>query len=163
MSTKYQKMQRFIRYYKDETGKTEVDMKEVAKFAVSKGWLLPRPANPIDLLAREFTQAAREEIRYDKKTGQPYRANVAILIPHQDQGRKQLYLFGDIDEVNRKKMLRNLIMRREQMVGDGLQITYDQDHWNNVHPDEEQIQLPMDLTDDILWRKNAPKEQRKAS
>ncbi len=159
MSTKNQKMQRLIRYYKDETGIREVDMKEVAKFAVSKGWSLPRPADPLVLLAKEFTQAAREEIRYDKKTGQPYRANVAILV---SQGTRQLYLFGDIDEVKRKPMLKNLIMRREQMVGDGLQITFDQDHWNNVHPDEESISLPMDLTDDIMWRKNAPKEKKKA-
>lgn len=158
MSTKNQKMQRLIRLYRDETGIREVNMEDIAKFAVSKGfWALPSPVSPIKLLAKEFAQAAREEIRYDKKTGQPYRANVAILVP---QGGKQLYLFGDIDEVDRKKMLRNLIMRREQMVGDGLQITYDQDHWNNVHPNEESLQLPMDLTDDILWRKNSPKEKK---
>ncbi len=50
-------------------------------------------------------------------------------------------------------------MRRELMVGDGLQITYDQDHWNSIHPNEEPITLPMDFTDDIEWRKNGPDEK----
>jgi hypothetical protein len=159
MVTKNQKMQKFIKYYKDETGKTEVDMKEVAKFAVSKGWVLPRPSDPLDRLAKIFSDAARQEIKYDKKTGNPYRVNHAI----PRQGNAQLHLWIDIDEAPRKLMLKSLVMRREQMVGDGLQLTYDQNHWNSIHPNEEPIQLPMDLTDDIMWRKNAPDELRKAS
>lgn len=137
------------------TGKTEVDMKEVAKFAVSQGWKLPTPADPLDRLAKEFTKAARDEIRYDKKTGNPYRANHALPIKH---GNTQLHLWIDIDEAPRKNIIKSLIMRREQMVGDGVQLTLDADHWNNVHPDEEPINIPMDFTDDVLWRKNAPDE-----
>ena len=159
MATKHQVMQRLIRHYKDETGKTEVNMKEVAKFALSKGWKTPPPIDPLDRLAKEFAQAAREEIRHDKKTGRPYRANHSIIIP---QGEDQLHLWIDIDEAPRKPMYKSLIMRREQMVGDGLQLTLDQDHWNGIHPDEEPINLPMDFTDDIEWRKNAPHEQKKA-
>ncbi len=157
MRTKQQEMQSLIRYYKEQTGKTEVDMKEVAKFAVDKmGWKLPAPSDPFDRLAKEFTQAAREEIRYDKKTGKPYRANHAIL---QRQGDDQLHLWIDIDEAPRKPMYKSLVMRREQMVGDGLQLTLDADHWNNIHPGEEPIIVPMDFTDDITWRKNAPEEK----
>jgi hypothetical protein len=160
MATKHQKMQRLIHYYKDQTGKTEIDMKEVAKFAVAKGWPLPTPAKPLDLLAKEFSQAAREEMRYDKKTGKPYRANHALPIM---QGEQQLHLWIDIDEAPRKPMLKSLILRREQMVNDGLQLSLDTDHWNSIHQDEEPINIPMDFTDDILWRKNAPEELKKAS
>ncbi len=64
----------------------------------------------------------------------------------------------DIDEAPRPKILKSLINRREQMVGDGLQLTLDQDHWNNVNPKDEPINIPMDLTEDIEWRKNAPDE-----
>jgi len=53
----------------------------------------------------------------------------------------------------------SLVNRREQMVSDGLMLTYDQDHWNSAHPTEEPIQLPMDLTFDIELRKNAPTEE----
>jgi hypothetical protein len=160
LATKHHQMQRFIRYYKDETGKTEVDMKEVAKFAVANGWELPQPSNPLDRLAKEFSQAAREETRYDKKTGRPYRANHAVPLP---KGGEQLRIWIDIDEAPRKPMRKSLIMRREQMVGDGLQLTLDADHWNNIHPEEDPINIPMDFTDDIEERKHAPGDKKRQS
>jgi len=159
MATKLQERQRLIRHYKEVTGKTEVDMKEVAKFAASKGWPLPPPTDPFDRLAKEFSDAARVEIKYDKKTGQPYRVNHAIPVKHGD---KQYHLWIDIDEAPRKPMYKSLILRREQMVGDGLQLTLDADHWNSINPDKESINIPMDFTDDITWRKNAPDEKEKA-
>lgn len=160
MATKLHERQRLIRHYKEVTGKTEVDMKEVAKFAVSKGWPLPPPTDPLDRLAKEFSDAARVEIKYDKKTGQPYRVNHAIPVKN---GEKQYHLWIDIDEAPRKPMYKSLILRREQMVGDGLQLTLDADHWNSINHDEEPINIPMDFTDDITWRKNAPDEKEKAS
>ena len=155
MATKRRQMQNLIRYYKDETGEKEIDMHKVAAYAAKKGWPLPRPVDPLDMLAKQFSSAAREETRYDKKTGRPYRANHAV---NTFQGGQQLTLWIDIDEAPRKPMLKSLINRREQMVGDGLQLTLDADHWNSIHSDEGPITLPMDFTDDIEWRKNAPSE-----
>ena len=66
--SKQSEMQRVIRAYKDETGEREVDMHKVAKWATRKGWPLPTPQNPLDLLAKQFSDAARVEIRYDKIT-----------------------------------------------------------------------------------------------
>ncbi|MCI0590526.1 MAG: hypothetical protein L0Y67_02810 [Gammaproteobacteria bacterium] len=157
MGTKHQKMQSFIRYYKEKTGNKEVNMHGVAQFAADKGWSLPTPPNPIDLLAKEFSQAAREEIRRDKKTGKPYRANHAYSTT---QGTQQLTFWFDIDEAPpRHIMVKSLVNRREQMVGDGLQLTLDADHWNSIHPNEEPIVMPLDFTDDVEWRKNAPDEK----
>jgi len=156
MATKHQKMQSFIRYYKEQTGHKEVTMHQVAQFAADKGWSLPTPPNQIDLLAKEFSQAAREEIRRDKKTGRPYRANHAYSTA---QGTQQLTFWFDIDEAPRHIMLKSLVNRREQMVGDGLQLTLDADHWNNIHPNEESIVMPLDFTVDVEWRKNAPDEK----
>lgn len=159
MATKHQEMQRLIRHYKDVTGKTDINMHEVAQFAVEKGWPLPRPIAAIDRLAKEFSQAAREEVRYDEKNGKPYRANHAITTI---QGSVQLTLWVDIDEAPRHKMLKSLVQRREQMVGDGLQLTLDAMHWNSIHPSEDPINLPLDFTDDVEWRINAPDEIEKA-
>ena len=155
MATKSQERQRFLRYYKDQTGKTEVNMHDLAKFAVSNGWKLPTPPDPLDILAREFAQAAREEMRHDPVTKRPYRANHAITI---SQGQDQLHLWIDIDEAKRGPMLKSLVQRREQMVGDGLQLTFDSEHWNRINPTEEPINLPMDLGPDIEWRINGEEE-----
>lgn len=155
MSKKHE-MQRLIRLYKEETSETELDMRKVAKWAAGKGWPLPTPPNPLDLLTKEFTSAAREKIEYDKTTGNPYRVYHALKV---SQGGTQLHLFVDIEEATRQQMLVSLVNRREQMVSDGVMLTYDQEHWNANHADEDPIQLPMDLAFDIELRKNAPKPE----
>lgn len=70
---------------------------------------------------------------------------------------KQLTIWIDIDEATRPQIHKSLIQRREQMVGDGLQLTLDAEHWNRMHPDQEPIQMPLDLGPDVEWPKNAPK------
>jgi hypothetical protein len=112
------------------------------------------------MLTRQFTDAAREVIEYDKTTGKPYRVYHALKTSH---GGTQLHFFIDIEEATRMQMHVSLMSRREQMVSDGVMLTYDQDHWNTSHPTEEPIQLPLDLTFDIELRKNAPDEDEGAA
>lgn len=150
--SKRKDMQRLIRHYKDKTGETEVDMKKVAVFALNMGWEMPVPKSAVEILAKQFTNAAREETRNDRSTGRPYRANHALPIK---QGAETLHLWIDIDEAPRWKMHKSLSLRREQMVGDGTQLIYDADHWNAIYPDEEKIHMEMDLTFDIELRKHA--------
>lgn len=145
-------MQRLIRHYKDETGEFEVNMKKVAKFAELLGWKMPVPKDPLDILAQELARAARDEIKHDKATSRPYRVNHAVP---QKQGQQTVFVWVDIDEAPRNVMLKSLNLRREQMVGDGLQLIYDADHWNSRHPDKDEIQLEMDLAFDIEIRKHA--------
>lgn len=160
MATESQRLQRIMRLYKQATGEKELDMHKVAEFAKERGWPMPKPVSPIEMLAKRLAQAAREEIRVDRQTGRPYRANHSYTIA---QGNQQLHLWIDIDEAPRSPMLKSLVKRREQMVGDGFQLTLDADHWNSIHQSEEPIIMPMDLTDDIEWRKNTPDEEEKAS
>lgn len=160
MATKRQEKLEVIRRYKEKTGKTEVDMKEVAKFSQTLGMPLPKPKDPLDRLAEEFTKAARDEIRYDEKTGKPYRANHAISPTY---GNQQYHLWIDIDEATRKQMQQSLAMRREQMVGDGFQLTLDAMHWNSVNPKEEPIVIPLDFTEDVEEKLNIPEEDRKVA
>jgi len=152
-------MQKFARYYRESVGK-DVTMHEVALAAQKAGWKMPVPKDPVDILAKEFSRAAREEIRHDEVTGEPYRANIAYT---QGQGSEQLTFWGDIDKAPRKNMVKNVALRREQMVGDGLQLTFDAKHWNRVNPDEEPIYVELDFTDDVQWRMNAPKEEEEAA
>lgn len=145
-------MQRIIRRYKKETGKAEIDMHDVARYAVKIGVRLPKPVDPIDVLAQRFSRAAREEIRHDKRTGHPYRVNHAV------PSGQQRFFWIDIDEAPRPKMLKSLTLRREQMVGDALQLSFDADHWNSIHPSERPIDPVLDLTDDVAERKQVWKK-----
>lgn len=147
--------QKLIHLSRQETGEHEIDMRKVAAFAVKKGWPLPTPTDPMDLLAKQFSEAARLEVRRDKITKRPYRANHAV--PTYDENGQMVFFWIDIDDLatTRNNMRKSLVMRREQMVDDGLQLTLDLDHWHSLRPDEEKIVLPMDLTPDIEWRKNS--------
>lgn len=160
MSTKSQRLQRLIQHYRDETGNESVDMHEVAKFAADRGYPLPKPKSALDRLAEELSTAAREEVRHDKVTGHPYRANLAVV---QWNNGQQLTLWHDIDVAPRRVARKAFVQRREQMVGDAVQLTLDVTHWNRVHDHEEPIVMPLDFTDDVEWRLNAPGEDDKAA
>jgi hypothetical protein len=153
MATKIQKMQSFIRHYREVTGKVEIDMKEVAAEAHRMGWKLPKPQDPMDLLAKEFSQAAREETRIDSKTARPYRVNHAVNL-----GQQTFWI--EIDTAPRKHMHKAATQRREQSVGELYQVVLDLDHWNSVHPKEEPIKVETDLTFDIDLRKNVSDDEK---
>jgi hypothetical protein len=137
--SKIAERQRLIRAYRDEIGETEIDMRGVAEFAVNKGWPLPPPTDPMDSLAKQFADAARLEIRHDRDTGNPYRVNHAF--PKRAQTGQLSFSWIDIDNPNTKptSMRASLVMRREQMVDDGLQLTFDMEHWNSIRPESDHI------------------------
>jgi hypothetical protein len=155
MATAIQRRQRFIRYYKEQTGKKEINMREVAEFAHKMGWPLPKPVDPMDLFAKQFAEAAREETRTDKVTKRPYKANLAIT--RRLANGKQLAFWFDVDDdAPRQRMVKGLTLYREQMVSEAVIGTNTADHWNRLHPDQEPLPFPTDLTDDVEWRLNAP-------
>ena len=147
--TKDQELQKLIRLYRQETGKSEWDMHDVAKWAARKGYKLPTPLTPLEMLAKAFSKAARTETRVSEYTGQKYRVNHAFT---DDAG--QFTLWVDIDQAPRKYMKKSAINRREQVVGDLVQLTLDLDHWNRKNPDQEPLDVPLDFTLDVEWRKN---------
>ena len=52
-------------------------------------------------------------------------------------------------------MRASLVMRREQMVDDGLQLTFDMEHWSSIRPPADHIELPVHLTFEIALRRAA--------
>lgn len=155
-----QEKQRFIRHYKEETGEREIDMHKVAEYAKRKGWKMPKPPSDIEMLAKQFTEAARTETSYNTKTGKPFRVYHAIPV---NSGQLNLFVYVDIHDATRTQMLKSCVNRREQMVSDGVQLTFDMDHWNSVNPHEEPIALPMDLEMDIAIRRAADEEEEEAA
>lgn len=154
MATRHQQMQFIIRQYREATGNVEIDMHQVAQFAHTRGWPLPPPISGLDRLAKEFSQAAREETKQDSQTGKPYRVYLAF---HPD-GQPQGVLWADIDEAPRRIVVKNAVWRREQVVGDMTQLYLDLEHWNRVNPSEEPVILVTDTTEDVNERLAGPNE-----
>ena len=148
--SKTQDMQRALHHYRQVTGIDEVDMLDVAKYAVEKlGMELPEPIDPVERLARQIARAAREETAKDTETGRHYRVNHAV--PVEDSGQLRFRWFH-IDRIPRAKMRKSLVHRRDQMIGDATMLNLDADHWNRVHRGEEPIQIPLDFEADVAER-----------
>ena len=96
----------------------------------------------------------------DAKTGKPFRVYHAIPVSN---GQLKLFVYVDINDATRPQMLKSCVNRREQMVSDGLQLTFDMDHWNSLNPTEEPLTLPMDLALDIEIRKAADDDDKEAA
>src|SRR3546814_20880257 len=113
--SKRQERQRFIRYYKEQTGATEIDMHEVAKFAKKMNWKMPTPPSDVDMLAKLFTEDAQAEREYDNETGRPYRVYHAVPA----SGQQSLFVYIEIHDATRPQMLKSAVTGRRQMVSDG--------------------------------------------
>ncbi|WP_121325007.1 hypothetical protein [Paraburkholderia sp. RAU2J] len=111
-------------------------------------------------LTEQFSEGAREETRRDEVTGSPYRVNLAVTTW---QGKEQMTLWTDIDAAPRHIAHKSLVQRREQMVGDAVQLTFDVMHWNRINDVEDPINMPLDLTDDVEWQINAPDKDAEAA
>ena len=149
MANKHREMQFIIRQWKESTGKTEIDRMEVALYAMQvHGWPSPAPITPEERLAKEFSLAAREETRQDGMTGQPYRVYHAVK--SEVQGQRGFWV--DIDEAPRKHMHKSAFARREQVIGDMVQLTLDLAHWNRINPSEQPIIAETDMTPDVAER-----------
>lgn len=158
--TKAEKMQDFVRFYREKTGQASIDTKEVAALAKEMGWRLPKPKDPVDLLAQQFSDALREEIRRDEVTGRKYRANLAVSEWH---GQTQQVLWTDIEVASRHVAHKALKQYRDQMIGEAVMMTNTAEHWNRVHPTEEPLNMPLDFGPDVEWERNAPMDDLKAA
>jgi hypothetical protein len=156
--TKHEEMQAFVRYYKRENKKTVVTMAEVTTAAIVQGWPIPPQISGEERLIKQFTDAEREEIRYDKKTKQPYRANLAIT--QRLKNGKQLPLWVDTDDATRSQVVMWAGKYREQMLGEAAIGTTTVGHWNTTHSNEEPVQIPLDFAEETEWRLNAPIEEK---
>lgn len=153
--TKNQEIQRLFKLFKQESENKEPDALQFAKWMRDRGWKVPVPPDPMDLLAKQLKDAICEEVRRDNKTGQPYKA---ILTFSTESGQGTFWKLVDVDEAPRKTVYKCLFQRREQTVGDIYQMQLIEDHWNNIHPDEEPIRMQTDYGPDMEWKKNGPSE-----
>ena len=153
--------QRLCRQYREEKGQDALNTSEVVDWAIGRRYLEePSPINPRARLADEMAKALREEIGHDGRTGRPYRVNHAVTISEHG---KQRTLWGDIDHQPRDFMQKSFMKRREQIVGDCVQLTFDCDHFNSRHPEEQAITVPLNFEDDVTERKHAPDDQGEAA
>ena len=124
-----------------------LDPHEVAAWALHNGLHKPNVRTIIDAIAADIAQVFREEYRTDKH-GRRYRAKHAAT---HKKGNKTLSLWADLDDPNvpHGHFVRSFGQRRQQIVGDCLQLKTDVDVYNDKRDLAEPIQVPLDFTLDV--------------
>jgi hypothetical protein len=144
-----EQLQKFFKMYEQETGDSSVTITahDVAAWAIRKGLWEPRKVDFVNQLADELAKAWREEYRTDKY-GRRYRAKHARK--ERSDGRN-LTLWADIDDDSapRSHFEGAFAQRRQQIVGDCLQLKTDVDVYNDRNKHVEPIQIILDFTQDV--------------
>jgi hypothetical protein len=147
--------QLIIETFRDTFG-DNFSMSDVAEWSINKGWLKePPPETPVNRLAKKLAKAARQQTKRDNVTNLSYRVNHAYKVLRNGE---QIMLWVDIDRASRDAMDASFTLRRQQMVGDAVQLSHDADHWNRVNSTENPIQIELDFGPDVVWANAAPRE-----
>ena len=137
----------YIGRYQEETGSSLIDPHAVAEWAMSRGLHKPNHRTIIDAIATDIAQVLREEYRTDRH-GRRYRAKHATTVK---RGNLTLALWGDLDDPNapHEHFVKSFAQRRQQIVGDCLQLATDVDVYNDKRNPADPIQIPFDFTLDV--------------
>lgn len=128
--------------YLQETGKVEIDMKEVAEWAIKQGrWEKPFHHNEVKQCAHALAQAARDEY-YTDPQGRRVRTKHAA---RHETG----WLWADITTAPPDHMRMSLQQRRHSVVGDCKQLKTDLDSYNDNNLHGAEIQMSFDFREDL--------------
>jgi hypothetical protein len=149
MVSKNEKLQKIWHRYDSDHRHLPTSARQAVEWAVEEG-LLELPAiDPYDVLAGDMAQALRAEIATDSQ-GRRYRVNHAVRVT---KGGVQYTFWGALGFAPHTHMERAFGQRREQIVGDCVQLKTDVDVYNDLiegkHPP---IQMILDFTDDVAER-----------
>lgn len=146
MANYTEQLQHIFERYRDEVSPDPVDLKTVASWAISKNLWAPRVVELNAILANELADALREKKRVDKD-GREHRAFIPVRLKASDG--QTLFEWADIDTAPRAHVEKHVQQDRRSIVSDAYALQMKVDHYNAMHPDEEPIQLILDLTDDV--------------
>jgi hypothetical protein len=148
MAAYHDQIRRYIDLYRKEVPNDGVvEAHEVAAWAYKKGLHKPNLTTIVSLIARDISQAMREEYRTDRQ-GRRYRAKHAAT---QKSDGKTLSLWADIDDPNAPHMhfVKSFAQRRLQIVGDCFQLKTDVDVYNDRRRPDVAVQVLLDFTVDV--------------
>lgn len=151
MPTETDLMQQLWRVYEHEHDHLPTSAREVVEWAVTNGKLELPTIDPLDVLASRMSRALREEYAVDH-VGRRYRLNHAVRITKDGV---QNTFWGIMGFAQRSHMEKAFTQRREQVIGDCLQLQIDVEVYNSKNPLEKPIQLILDFADDVAERRAA--------
>jgi hypothetical protein len=131
---------------------------QIATWAWDNALWRPQPSNMIARLAAELSDAMRQEYFVDAQ-GRTVRAYHSARVMRNGE---QLNLWDDMRSADREFMVIAFQQRRQQIIGDCVQLKLDADSYNENQNPGSPIQLVFDFTDDIAEREALENLEREA-
>lgn len=144
-----EQLQRVWHAYEEEHGCVPATAREACMWGVSDGMIAEPTYDPYTKLTEDMSRALRGEYATDH-LGRRYRKNHAVRVTKDGV---QYTMWATLGHSPRDHMHKAFIQRREQIVGDCSQLASDVDVYNDLHNDQEPIQIPFDFREDVEERK----------
>ncbi len=156
MPTKTERLQQVWHHYDADMDHQPTSAREAVAWAVKEGLLDLPEIDPYDVLAGQMSSALRDEYQTDDQ-GRRYRINHAVRVT---KGGVQQTFWAVMGFAPHDHMEKAFTQRREQIVGDNLQLKIDVDVYNDLNKGKHPpIQLVLDYTDDVAEREAMLKAQ----
>ncbi len=149
MANKFERLQEIWHKYEAEREHKPSSAREAVEWAISEGLLEPPEIDPLDVLAGEMAHALREEYDTDAD-GRRYRVNHAVRVT---KAGVQYTFWAIMGFAHHDHMEKAFTQRREQIIGENVQLRIDVDVYNNINRGKwPEIQLVLDYSDDVAER-----------
>lgn len=150
MATYKQTLQRAWHAYEKKHGAVPVTARDAVQWGVQEGLIEMPDFDPYAKLAEDMATALREEYDIDAK-GRRYRVNHAVRVT---KAGVQYTFWAIMKDAPREHMQKAFMQRREQIVGDCVQLATDVEAYNDFNKEEQPIQMLFDFRDDVAERRN---------
>jgi hypothetical protein len=149
--TQAEMLQQLWRDFEREHDHLAVSAREVVDWAVAKHALELPHVDPRDVLATQMARALREEYEFNS-AGQRYRVNHAVRITKDGV---QHTIWGVLGHADHEHMQMAFSQRRDQVIGDLVQLQVDVNAYTRLVPHQPPIQLALDFSQDVAERMRA--------
>lgn len=155
MSTKNEKLQMIWHRYENRFDHKPSSARHAVEWAVQEGILELPNIDRYDVLAKDMSTALREEFQTDEH-GRRYRVNHAVRV---SRGGVQYTFWAAMGYAPHDHMEKAFAQRREQVIGDLVQLKTDVDVYNDLnHGARPKIQLELNFTEDVEERLQTQQE-----
>jgi len=149
MATYNEQLQRIWHEFERMHGHVPTTAREAVQWGVRRGMIKVPEVDPFAKLSEDMSAALREEYATDAE-GRRYRVNHAVRVT---KGGVQYTFWAMMKDAPREHMQKAFIQRREQIVGDCVQLATDVEAYNAMKNDQPPIQMWLDFRDDVEERR----------
>lgn len=144
-----EQLQRVWHKYEAKHGQLPATARDAVHWGVLNGLIEMPEVDPLAKLAEDMAGALREEYAIDD-AGRRYRVNHAVRV---SKGGVQHTFWAIMKDAPREHMQKAFVQRREQIVGDCVQLATDVEAYNAMNEEQPPIPMLLDFRDDVEERR----------